>query len=90
VGSGGGSDNAWQALVTVDHQMNGHLGLRAGYGLLSADHEDEGNVHDATTRGPFPGLSVRFRSRDLGRSARSFPIRSGPPSACPSPGSQAS
>lgn len=59
-GSGGGSDLTWQLLGTVNYQKNDKFTFRAGYRVLSVDHDQGGFVYDVTMRGPVIGVSMSF------------------------------
>lgn len=59
-GSGGGSDETWQVVGTLDYSMKENLLLRFGYRVLATDYRDGNFEYDITMRGPLLGLTYRF------------------------------
>jgi opacity protein-like surface antigen len=57
---GGGSDETWQLLGTLNWQKSDRVTLRAGYRVLSVDHLDNGFVYDVRMNGPVFGMTYRF------------------------------
>jgi hypothetical protein len=58
--AGVGSRATWQALGTVNYDLNEALTASVGYKALSVDYDQGGHVFDATLKGPLLGLTWRF------------------------------
>lgn len=59
-GFGAGSERTWQALGTLNYELNRHLSVSAGYKVLDVEYEADGHVFDTTLQGPALGLTYRF------------------------------
>ncbi len=59
-GFGIGSDLTWQAIGTLDYDVNDRFSVRAGYRALSVDYEDGKFLYDVLMQGPILGATYRF------------------------------
>lgn len=55
-----GSQFTWQAIGTLNYQVNDQLSLRAGYRALSVDYKNGDFEYDVLMQGPILGLTYRF------------------------------
>lgn len=59
-GSGGGSDQTWQAVATLGYQINDRWSVQGGWRHLSIDRQFSGRDVEIDLGGPLLGLTMRF------------------------------
>lgn len=59
-GIGNSSRKTWQAVATINYQINDHWSLISGYRHLYIDRDDEGNDYSLEMSGPVLGMNYRF------------------------------
>jgi len=59
-GFAAGSRLTWQALGTVNYQLNDNWVFHAGYRALHVDYRKGGFLYDTTMHGPLLAASYRF------------------------------